>query len=166
MVPPSLSEDVRTLKALPAGASAEDIRALLDKRFDRRGLEASGAVEAVLAGGKKKPFRAEILLPGAPGVEKMEFPGLNINETPKPAAPAGEEARLRAKIEKLKKVDAFLVKAKLPLALSTLLLLFTRHLSLGMEYRRLKLDANLGVLVPGELDMGGDLLFATVRGHF
>ncbi|HWH46851.1 MAG TPA: porin family protein [Burkholderiales bacterium] len=41
-----------------------------------------------------------------------------------------------------------------------------RHISVGMEYRRLKLDANLGVLVPGDLDMGGDFFFATVRGHF
>jgi len=42
----------------------------------------------------------------------------------------------------------------------------SRHISLGMEYRRLKLEANLGVLVPGDLDMGGDFFFATVRGHF
>jgi opacity protein-like surface antigen len=42
----------------------------------------------------------------------------------------------------------------------------SRHISVGMEYRRLKLDANLGVLVPGDLDMGGDFFFATVRGHF
>jgi opacity protein-like surface antigen len=42
----------------------------------------------------------------------------------------------------------------------------SRLISVGMEYRRLKLDANLGALVPGDLDMGGDLLFATVRGHF
>ena len=42
----------------------------------------------------------------------------------------------------------------------------SRRLSVGLEYRRLKLDANLGVLVPGELDMGGDFFFATVRAHF
>ncbi len=42
----------------------------------------------------------------------------------------------------------------------------SRRLSLGLEYRRLKLDANFGALIPGELDMGGDFLFATVRGHF
>lgn len=42
----------------------------------------------------------------------------------------------------------------------------SRRVSVGMEYRRLKLDANLGALIPGDLDMGGDLLFATVRGHF
>jgi opacity protein-like surface antigen len=42
----------------------------------------------------------------------------------------------------------------------------SRRFSVGLEYRRLKLDANLGVLVPGDLDMGGDFLFATVRGHF
>jgi opacity protein-like surface antigen len=43
---------------------------------------------------------------------------------------------------------------------------FSRRISLGLEYRRLKLDANIGVLIPGDLDMGGDFLFATVRGHF
>ncbi len=42
----------------------------------------------------------------------------------------------------------------------------SRHVSVGLEYRRLKLDANLGALVPGDLDMGGDFVFATVRGHF
>jgi opacity protein-like surface antigen len=42
----------------------------------------------------------------------------------------------------------------------------TRRISMGLEYRRLKLDANLGPLVPGDLDMGGNFLFATVRGHF
>jgi opacity protein-like surface antigen len=42
----------------------------------------------------------------------------------------------------------------------------SRRVSVGLEYRRLKLDANLGALVPGDLDMGGDFLFATVRGHF
>ena len=42
----------------------------------------------------------------------------------------------------------------------------SRRISVGMEYRRLKLDANLGVLIPGDLDMGGDFFFATVRGHF
>ena len=42
----------------------------------------------------------------------------------------------------------------------------SRRLSVGLEYRRLKLNANLGALVPGDLDMGGDFLFATVRGHF
>jgi len=42
----------------------------------------------------------------------------------------------------------------------------SRHVSLGLEYRRLKLDANLDVLIPGDLDMGGDFFLATVRGHF
>jgi hypothetical protein len=42
----------------------------------------------------------------------------------------------------------------------------SRRVSVGLEYRRLKLDANLGDLVPGDLDMGGEFLFATVRGHF
>ena len=44
--------------------------------------------------------------------------------------------------------------------------LVSRHISVGLEYRHLKLDANLGSLVPGDLDMGGDFFFATVRGHF
>jgi len=34
-----------------------------------------------------------------------------------------------------------------------------------MKYRRLKLNANLGALIPGDLDMGGDFLFATLCGH-
>jgi opacity protein-like surface antigen len=42
----------------------------------------------------------------------------------------------------------------------------TRRISMGLEYRRFKLDANLGALIPGDLDVGGDFLFATVRGHF
>ena len=42
----------------------------------------------------------------------------------------------------------------------------SRRISLGLEYRRLKLDANIGVLIPGDLEMGGDFVFATVRGHF
>ncbi len=42
----------------------------------------------------------------------------------------------------------------------------SRRVSVGLEYRRLKLDANFGALIPGDLDMGGDFLFATVRGHF
>ena len=40
----------------------------------------------------------------------------------------------------------------------------SRHISLGVEYRRLKFNAVLGSFVPG-LDLGGDLLLATVRGH-
>ncbi|MGQ0578781.1 MAG: porin family protein [Betaproteobacteria bacterium] len=42
----------------------------------------------------------------------------------------------------------------------------SRHISVGLEYRRLEVDANLGALVPGDLDMGGDFVFATVRSHF
>lgn len=42
----------------------------------------------------------------------------------------------------------------------------SRHVSVGFEYRRFKLDANFGALIPGTLDMGGDLYMATVRGHF
>jgi opacity protein-like surface antigen len=41
-----------------------------------------------------------------------------------------------------------------------------RHVSVGFEYRLFKLDANFDSLIPGTLDMGGDLFFATVRGHF
>jgi opacity protein-like surface antigen len=44
-------------------------------------------------------------------------------------------------------------------------LFLSRHLSVGVEYRRLKLDAFVGALVPG-FDLGGDFVFATVRGHF
>ena len=44
-------------------------------------------------------------------------------------------------------------------------LFVSRNVSVGLEYRRLKLDAFLGALVPG-FDLGGDFLFATVRGHF
>lgn len=42
----------------------------------------------------------------------------------------------------------------------------SRHVSLGLEYRRLKLDASFGALIPGNVDTGGDLFLATVRGHF
>lgn len=42
----------------------------------------------------------------------------------------------------------------------------SRYVSVGLEYRRLKLDANFGALIPGELDIGGELFLATVRGHF
>ena len=44
-------------------------------------------------------------------------------------------------------------------------LFVSRHLSVGVEYRRLKFDGVLGSFVPG-LDLGGELLFGTVRGHF
>lgn len=40
----------------------------------------------------------------------------------------------------------------------------SRHVSVGLEYRRLKFDAIFGTLVPG-VDLGGDFLFVTVRGH-
>ena len=42
----------------------------------------------------------------------------------------------------------------------------SRRISVGLEYRKFKLDADFGSLVPGKLDMGGDFFFATVRGHF
>lgn len=50
-------------------------------------------------------------------------------------------------------------------AVAGLDLFISRRMSVGFECRRLKLDAFLGALVPG-FDMGGDFLFATVRGHF
>lgn len=40
----------------------------------------------------------------------------------------------------------------------------SRRISVGLELRRLKLDAIVGALVP-DLDLGGDFLFFTVRGH-
>ncbi|MBI3527138.1 MAG: porin family protein [Betaproteobacteria bacterium] len=42
----------------------------------------------------------------------------------------------------------------------------SRYVSVGMEYRRFKLDADFGATIPGKIDAGGDFLFATVRGHF
>ena len=50
-------------------------------------------------------------------------------------------------------------------AVAGLDLFVSRRMSVGLEYRRLKLDAFLGALVPG-FDMGGDFLFATIRNHF
>lgn len=41
----------------------------------------------------------------------------------------------------------------------------TRNFSVGVEYRRLQVRANLDP-IPGKFDAGGDLLFATFRGHF
>ncbi len=43
----------------------------------------------------------------------------------------------------------------------------SRNFSVGLEYRRLKLDADLGPTVAGgKIDAGGDFLFMTFRGHF
>jgi opacity protein-like surface antigen len=42
----------------------------------------------------------------------------------------------------------------------------SRKVSVGLEYRRFKLDADLEPTIPGKIDAGGDFLFATVRGHF
>lgn len=42
----------------------------------------------------------------------------------------------------------------------------SRNVSIGLEYRKVKLDANLEPTIPGKIDAGGDFLFATVRGHF
>ena len=50
-------------------------------------------------------------------------------------------------------------------AVAGLDLFLSRRTSVGLEYRRLNLDAFLGALVPG-FDMGGDFLFGTVRRHF
>lgn len=42
----------------------------------------------------------------------------------------------------------------------------SRYVSVGVEYRRFKLDADFGATIPGKIDAGGDFLFATLRGHF
>ncbi len=43
----------------------------------------------------------------------------------------------------------------------------SRRISIGLEYRVLKLQADFRDTLPGgEVDTGGDFLFATVRGHF
>lgn len=43
----------------------------------------------------------------------------------------------------------------------------SRRISVGVEYRKFKLDADFGSTLPGgKIDTGGDFLFATVRGHF
>lgn len=44
--------------------------------------------------------------------------------------------------------------------------LLSRKVSIGLEYRKFKLDADLGPTIPGKIDAGGDFLFVTVRGHF
>ena len=43
----------------------------------------------------------------------------------------------------------------------------TRNFSVGLEYRKLKVDADLGPTIPGgKFDAGGDFAFVTFRGHF
>ena len=43
----------------------------------------------------------------------------------------------------------------------------TRGFSVGLEYRILKTEADLGPTIPGgKIDAGGDFLMATFRGHF
>jgi opacity protein-like surface antigen len=42
----------------------------------------------------------------------------------------------------------------------------TRRISVGLEYRWLKLDANFEPLIANDLDVGGQFFFATVRGYF
>lgn len=51
-------------------------------------------------------------------------------------------------------------------ALAGLDVFVSRRVSLGLEYRKFKLDANFGPTIPGKLEVGGDFFFATVRGHF
>lgn len=43
---------------------------------------------------------------------------------------------------------------------------FSRTISLGLEYRKLKLRADFGPTLAGKVDAGGDFLLATVRAHF
>ena len=50
-------------------------------------------------------------------------------------------------------------------AVAGLDLFVSRRMSVGVEYRRLKLDVFLGALVP-DFDLGGDFFFATLRYHF
>lgn len=42
----------------------------------------------------------------------------------------------------------------------------SRTISLGLEYRKLKLRADFGPILPGKIDAGGDFLLATARAHF
>jgi opacity protein-like surface antigen len=42
----------------------------------------------------------------------------------------------------------------------------SRYVSVGIEYRKVKLNTDLEPTIPGKIDAGGDFLFATVRGHF
>ena len=42
----------------------------------------------------------------------------------------------------------------------------SRRISVGVEYRKLKLEADFGDTLPGKIDAGGDFLLVTVRGHF
>lgn len=44
--------------------------------------------------------------------------------------------------------------------------LVSRKVSIGLEYRKFKLDADLEPTIPGKIDAGGEFLFVTVRGHF
>lgn len=45
-------------------------------------------------------------------------------------------------------------------------ILVSRYVSVGIEYRKFKLKADLEPAFAGKIDGGGDFLFATVRGHF
>lgn len=42
----------------------------------------------------------------------------------------------------------------------------TRNFSVGLEYRKFKLDAKLEPTMAGKIDAGGDFVFATFRGYF
>jgi opacity protein-like surface antigen len=43
---------------------------------------------------------------------------------------------------------------------------FSRTISVGLEYRKLKVRADFAPTLPGKIDAGGDFLLATVRAHF
>ena len=43
---------------------------------------------------------------------------------------------------------------------------FTRNFSVGLEYRKFKLDAKLEPTIAGKIDAGGNFEFATFRGYF
>ena len=42
----------------------------------------------------------------------------------------------------------------------------SRKISVGMEYRWMKIEANFEPYITGDVDMGGQFLFLSVRGHF
>ena len=42
----------------------------------------------------------------------------------------------------------------------------SRNVSIGVEYRKFKLDADIEPTIPGKIDAGGDFLFTTARADF